>query len=93
MANKIYNKRHFFLESLGSAQKFTSPGGGGGSSPIIPARNRIAHSGKLRGDLSTADSSPKCITANIEFQTRIYHRAFDNPRLFLGDYSVVSRRS
>ncbi len=53
MANKIYNKTHFFLESHGTAQKFTSPGGGGGSPQIIPARNRIAHSGKLRGDLST----------------------------------------
>lgn len=53
MANKIYNKPHFFLESYGSAQKFTSPSGGGGPSKIIPARNRIAHSGKLRGDLST----------------------------------------
>jgi hypothetical protein len=53
MANKIYNKPHFFLESYGTAQKFTSPSGGGSSSTIIPARNRVAHSGKLRGDLST----------------------------------------
>jgi hypothetical protein len=53
MANKIYNKPHFFLESNATSKNFTSPSVGGGASQVIPAQNRTAHSGKLRGDLST----------------------------------------
>ncbi|GGP48252.1 hypothetical protein [Shewanella saliphila] len=54
MANNDFNKPHFFLDSNAISQNFTSPnGGGGGDAQIIPAQNRLIHSGKLRGDLAT----------------------------------------
>ena len=53
MANKTYNKPHFFLQSYAQSKNFTAKGSGGGNPQVIPAQNRITHSGKLRGDLST----------------------------------------
>jgi hypothetical protein len=51
MANKIYNKPHFVLNSIATPQRFTTPNIR--IPPIvIPAQDRQKHSGSLRGDLA-----------------------------------------
>ncbi|MEL7293141.1 MAG: S8 family peptidase [Pseudomonadota bacterium] len=67
MARNDYNKPHFFFNSSASSHEFTSPIRGGGSKVEIPAKNRAAHSSKLRQEIQNVATELTVLKQSIPY--------------------------
>lgn len=64
MANNDFNKPHFFLNSTAIPKNFTATSDRRIESNLTPARNRLLHSKKLRGDLATISADLNSLKHN-----------------------------